>query len=257
VILPGQAPPRRQPSGEIRVPQADPNGEAAAEAEAAKKRASSASIPRPPSGAMPRPSSGAVPRPPSEALPKPSGETPRPPSEEDLHEFFEQTSAQQSDEQHTVVIGDDFELLREGGDVNEVISDFRDATMEILDLDDFQAHYDLGTTYMEMELFDEAAAEFEISARGEDFVLASQEMLGYCFLRKGQIDVAIKELHKGLAIEGYEERDKLGLLYNLGIACGVLDQEQKAIDHFQKILEIDPDFRDTRSRLERLVQNSA
>jgi len=172
----------------------------------------------------------------------------------DLAEFFEETARDSSEQ--AVVIGDDFELVREGGDVNEVISDFRDATMEILDLDDHQAHYDLGTTYMEMELFDEAAAEFEIAARGEEFALPSREMLGYCFLRKGQIDLAIRELENGLAIPGHDERDKLGLLYNLGIACGVLDQEDRAIECFQKILELDPDFRDAQERLERLVQNS-
>jgi tetratricopeptide (TPR) repeat protein len=110
---------------------------------------------------------------------------------------------------------------------------------------------------MEMELFDEAAAEFEISARGPEYVLSSQEMLGYCFLRKGQIDLAIRELEKGLAVEGYEDRDKLGLLYNLGVASRVLDQENEAIEYFRRIVEIDPDFRDTRERLERLVQNSA
>lgn len=173
-----------------------------------------------------------------------------------LNDFFSENSGE-NDRQHTVVIGDDFELIREGGDVNEVIADFREATLDILDLDDFQAHYDLGTTYMEMELFDEAAAEFELSSRGEDFALASQEMLGYCFLRKGQIDLALRELEKGLAIDGYQDEHKLGLFYNLGIACGVVDREQEAIGHFQRILEIDPEFRDTRSRLERLVQSSA
>lgn len=178
-----------------------------------------------------------------------------PDSDADLAAFFETTSAAAESGEQAVVIGDDFELLREGGNVSEVIADFRAATMEILDLDDFQAHYDLGTTYMEMELFDESAAEFEVAARGERWALASREMLGYCFLRKGQIDLAIKELRKGLEIPG-EERDKLGLLYNLGIACGVLDNEQEAIQAFQRILEVDPDFRDTKMRLDRLVQSS-
>jgi tetratricopeptide (TPR) repeat protein len=172
----------------------------------------------------------------------------------DLEEFFE--TAAQADSEQAIIIGDDFELVREGGDVNEVIADFREATAEILDLDDHQAHYDLGTTYLEMELFDEAAAEYEIAARGESFALASREMLGYCFLRKGKIDLAIRELERGLGIPGHDDRDKLGLLYNLGIACGVLDQESRAIEYFQRILELDPDFRDTGDRLERLVQNS-
>ena len=58
-------------------------------------------------------------------------------------------------------------------------------------------------------------------------------------------------------MEGYDDRDKLGLLYNLGVASRVLDQENEAIEYFRRIVEIDPDFRDTRERLERLVQNSA
>jgi tetratricopeptide (TPR) repeat protein len=170
-----------------------------------------------------------------------------------LRDYFDEPPAPV---EQAVVIGDDLELVREGGDVFEVIADFRDATREILDLDDHQAHYDLGTTYLEMELFDEAIAEFEIAARGEAFALPSQEMLGYCFLRKGQIDLAIRELERALAFPGYDDRDRLGIHYNLGIACGVTDREADAIEHFQRILEIDPNFRDTRSRLERLVQNS-
>jgi len=187
---------------------------------------------------------------------EPAGETEDAPA---LQDFFQSSAAQPTEggSERAVIVGDDFELVREGGDVYEVIKDFRDATMDLLDLDDYQAHYDLGTTYMEMELFDEAAMEFEISARGPEWALSSREMLGYCFLRKGQIDLAIRELEKGLQIEGVDERDKLGLLYNLGVACRVLDRESEAIEYFRRILEIDPDFRDARSRLERLVENSA
>jgi len=176
-----------------------------------------------------------------------------PPDPAKLREFFDDVPMPV---EQAIVIGDDFELVREGGDVLEVIADFRDATREILDLDDHQAHYDLGTTYLEMELFDEAAAEFEIASRGTSFALPSQEMLGYCFLRKGQIHLAVRELEKALTLPGYSELDRLGIYYNLGIACGVTDRESDAIEYFQRILEIDPNFRDTRSRLERLVQNS-
>lgn len=186
---------------------------------------------------------------------RPEPKLPDTPAEEpELVEFFE--TAAGAEAERAVIVGDDFELVREGGDVYEVINDFREATMELLDLDDHQSHYDLGTTYMEMELFDEAAAEFEISARGPSFALPSQEMLGYCFLRKGQIDLAIRELKKGLAVEGHDDRDKLGLLYNLGVASRVLDREGDAIGYFRRILEIDPDFRDTKSRLDRLVNAS-
>jgi len=205
-------------------------------------------LPKPPplpprERAIPAPAEAALP----EAAPAPT------PDPAKLREFFDDVA---KPVEQAIVIGDDFELVREGGDVLEVIADFRDATREILDLDDHQAHYDLGTTYLEMELFDEAVAEFEIAARGTTFALPSQEMLGYCFLRKGQIDLAIRELEKALTLPGYVEQDRLGIYYNLGIACGVTDRESDAIEHFQRILEIEPNFRDTRSRLERLVQNS-
>jgi tetratricopeptide (TPR) repeat protein len=209
----------------------------------------------PPAPAPPAPTAAAPPAAPPAR--EPAGAAPPSAMDQELAAFFEESTASPAAAEQAVVIGDDFELVREGGDVSEVIADFRAATLEILDLDDHQAHYDLGTTFMEMELFDEAAAEFEIAARGSDFALASQEMLGYCFLRKGQIELAIRELEKGLAIPVHDDRAKLGLLYNLGIACGVLDRDQDAITHFQRILEVDPNFRDTQTRLERLVQSSS
>lgn len=155
--------------------------------------------------------------------------------------------------EQAIVIGDDTELVREGGDVNEVINDFREATSQILGVDDHQAHYDLGTTYLEMELFEEAAAEFELAARGRAFALVSREMLGYCYLRQGHIERAVTEIHKGLALEDQEEHEKIGLYYNLGIACGVLGQEVEAIAAFRRVEAINPDFRDTRTRLARLA----
>mgnify|MGYP000019404465 CR=1 FL=1 len=38
--------------------------------------------------------------------------------------------------EQAIIIGDDTELVREGGDVNEVINDFREATSQILGDDD-------------------------------------------------------------------------------------------------------------------------
>jgi tetratricopeptide (TPR) repeat protein len=158
--------------------------------------------------------------------------------------------------ERAIVIGDDTELVREGGDVKEVIQDFREATAQILGAGDHRAHYDLGTTYLEMELFDEAAAEFRLAAGGSAFALASQEMLGYCHLRQGHIERAVAELQKGLELPDHEERAKIGLLYNLGIACGALGREPEAIEAFRRVQAIDPEFRDTKTRLARLVSRN-
>ena len=153
------------------------------------------------------------------------------------------------------ITGDEVQIIGEDGEVASIVADFRDATLDILDMDDYQSHYDLGMTYLEMELFDEAVSEFELSARGVPFALASQEMLGTCFLRTGNMTVAIREFEKGLEFPGHDERDRLGVLYNLGIAYGVTERESEAIAQFQRILETDPGFRDARARLSRLVGN--
>jgi hypothetical protein len=179
----------------------------------------------------------------------PRPEIPQPEPEPELPELPELT---EQGREPAIIIGDDTELVREGGDVNEVIKDFREATSQILAPDDHRAHYDLGTTYLEMELFDEATAEFALASEGLEFALLSREMMGYCYLRQGLIDHAIAELKKGLAIPDREERERLGLLYNLGIACSVLDRTTEAIDAFQRILDLEPGFRDTRNRRDRL-----
>jgi tetratricopeptide (TPR) repeat protein len=158
--------------------------------------------------------------------------------------------------ERAIVIGDDTELVREGGDVKEVIQDFREATAQILGAGDHRAHYDLGTTYLEMELFDEAAAEFRLASGGPAFALASQEMLGYCHLRQGHIERAVTELLKGLDLRGHEEGAKIGLYYNLGIACGALGRQAEAIEAFRRVQALDPEFRDAKTRLARLLSRN-
>jgi tetratricopeptide (TPR) repeat protein len=153
-----------------------------------------------------------------------------------------------------VVVGDDADIVRDGGEATRVIADFQQATSELLSPGDSQAHFDLGTTYLEMELFDEAAAEFQFAARDETLAVASQEMLGYVFLRQGRLDVAVGELQKGLALSRDGDHRQLGLLYNLGIAYGAMDRQQDAIASFSRILVVDSTFRDVRSRLERLLR---
>ncbi len=137
--------------------------------------------------------------------------------------------------------------------LENLIDEFKQGVLQSIDNGDYSSHYDLGLAYKEMGLIDEAIAEFQIATKGDREQLKALEMLGQCFYEKGDIDQAIRQFERGLAIEGHDEREYLGLRYHLG---HILEEEmgdaEKAASEYQEIYGIDVAFMDVAERLERL-----
>jgi len=114
---------------------------------------------------------------------------------------------------------------------------------------DYRSHYDLGTAYLEMELFADAVREFQAASGAAQFRVKSLEMIGLCFLRQNQAGLAIKQLTKGLSLVGNDDREALGIKYNLGLAYEMAGDIEKARSQFEDVYVIDVTFRDVSDKL--------
>ena len=73
--------------------------------------------------------------------------------------------------------------------INEVLSSFQEEVKRAIGEEDYQCHYDLGLSYMDLGFYDEALAEFGVARRLPELELRSIEMAGRCFVEKGDVEL--------------------------------------------------------------------
>lgn len=140
----------------------------------------------------------------------------------------------------------------EDRDFADMLKHFRQKVSENIEVEDSASHYDLGVAFKEMGLLDEAIAEFQVALRGGSNPLATLEMLGQCFVEKGQLAVAARVLDRALRITGAAEGELIGVLYQLGRTEEEMGHPDAALDYFERVLAIDIRFRDAVRRAEGL-----
>jgi tetratricopeptide (TPR) repeat protein len=140
--------------------------------------------------------------------------------------------------------------------IGEVLKSFQEEVKRAIGEEDYQCHYDLGISYLDLGFFDEALAEFEIARKHKDFEIKSIEMAGRCFVEKGDLELAIEELKSGLELEGYSKTDMLGLLYNLASAYEKLGQTDAARKCYGDVCAVDPEFRDVMTRRQEIGERT-
>jgi tetratricopeptide (TPR) repeat protein len=140
----------------------------------------------------------------------------------------------------------------EDKDFAEMLTHFRQKVAENIDVEDSASHYDLGVAFMEMGLVDEAIAEFQVALRGGANPLATLELLGQCFVDKGQYAVAARVLDRALKLPGIADGDVIGVLYLLGRVEEGTDRPESALELYERVVSVDIRFRDTAQRIDRL-----
>jgi tetratricopeptide (TPR) repeat protein len=142
----------------------------------------------------------------------------------------------------------------EDRDFQTMLSEFKKGIDANIELEDSQAHYDLGVAFREMGLLDEAISEFQKALRSSQDRLRTAEALGLCFFDKGQFAVATTVLKRAVDAEAGGDDEKIGLLYWLGRCEEKQGYGTQALSHYQRIFAIDIDFQDVKKRVKQLAQ---
>ncbi|MBA4155911.1 MAG: tetratricopeptide repeat protein [Gemmatimonadetes bacterium] len=140
----------------------------------------------------------------------------------------------------------------EDHDFREILARFREQVAKNIDPGDSASHYDLGVAFKEMGLFDEAISEFQAALRAGASPLSTLEMLGECFVFKGQHAVAWRVLDRAVRLSGAEEAELVGIVYWMGRCEEVLNRPDAACECYERVLSVDIRFRDAAQRLQTL-----
>lgn len=74
-------------------------------------------------------------------------------------------------------------------------------------------------------------------------------MLSICEQAQGNLDAAVVWLRQGIESPGFPPEDSIGLRYDLGETLLLQGHRDEALEMFQQVYEMDPDYREVAARL--------
>ncbi|MDA0322017.1 MAG: tetratricopeptide repeat protein, partial [Verrucomicrobia bacterium] len=75
--------------------------------------------------------------------------------------------------------------------------------------------------------------------------------IGMCFAGKGQHDLAREQFERAISEIPVMNKAKMGMVYELALACEALADLDAALNHFKAIYQVDIGFRDVAERMDR------
>ncbi|MEJ5307148.1 MAG: tetratricopeptide repeat protein [candidate division WOR-3 bacterium] len=136
--------------------------------------------------------------------------------------------------------------------LQELLDELKDGLNQNISEEDVSSHYDLGLSFKEMGLYDMAIEEFQKSVKNKDFEMKSLEMLGQCFLEKGELELAEESLIKALSMKGKAEIEYLGIKYTIGKLYERKNMFKEALKLYNEIYAVDSKFEDVEKRINTL-----
>ncbi|MFP2899927.1 hypothetical protein ACLEQD_26645, partial [Corallococcus sp. 4LFB] len=139
--------------------------------------------------------------------------------------------------------------------VDEVFAEFKKGLAKVVKPEDVDTHYDLGIAYKEMGLLDDAVHEFDVARQG---CLGTQReldcltMIGMLHTLRGKPEESVQVFKEGLSnvLATGEVAKALG--FELASAYDALNEQGKALFHFQRVAAMDAKYRDVGSQVTRL-----
>ena len=128
-------------------------------------------------------------------------------------------------------------------ELGQMISEFQRGVEAQL-AGDPQAHYDLGMSYYDMRLMEQAIDSFRLAGNDPALLVRSVEMIGRCLLDQGMFEEATEELRAALARPDLAAEAVLDLRFQLGIALEASGEAREALEQFERVYAAEPSYPD-------------
>ncbi len=153
--------------------------------------------------------------------------------------------------QQQEMVGDEYGSGDETVDIRVAFQEFFKGLQQQLAKEDFETHYELGVSYLDMGIINSAIREFQMAARSPTLFQASCYMIAQCFLKKNMSKEAIQSLQRGLSRDANSE-EAVGLHYEMAIILRELGRRKEALSYLQRVREKDENFREASILMEEL-----
>ncbi|HAK60285.1 MAG TPA: hypothetical protein DCO77_07855 [Nitrospiraceae bacterium] len=144
--------------------------------------------------------------------------------------------------------------------LDDILEDLKQGLESQTSIEDSDTHYNLGVSYKEMELLDDAVSEFLLTREGEPKFIQSRYMLGLCYMEKGEYHKAIAELGNAVSFSesfGGEVQERIGMHYDLALAYQGAGNTDGAARQLQTVIDTDPGYRGAAIKLKELQEGTA
>jgi len=149
-----------------------------------------------------------------------------------------------------VVRSDEPDSSQSSLNLSQILEEFRAAVVRHIPTEDSQSHYDLGMTYKEMGLIEEAIREFEVAAQSNENRPSSLEIMGECYLLLSRFEEAAEVLEHLVREAGGVAEAPVHL--RLGRAYEALGDWDRAEEEYHRALDIDENLEEAVELLQSL-----
>ena len=161
----------------------------------------------------------------------------------DFEELFEEEVTEQ------LKLEEEVPMDLKAPSLETLLAEFKKKAKEELDITDYAAHFDLGITYKEMDLIEEAIEEFKKAMKEKSWRLKSLEMLGICHELQDEKDRAKDIYNLVINNNNFREDQKTAFYYHLGNLYAKQGSYGEAVEQYRKVIKIDRDFADVKEKI--------
>ena len=126
--------------------------------------------------------------------------------------------------------------------------------LEEVGAEDYETHYELGISYKEMSLLDDAIEELKLAALEPSKFVECQGVIGLCYIEKGDYTKAVQAFREARSRVDDESEEYQDLTYQIAVSYEEFGNVEEAANEFQSLYRINSGYRDVKQRLKRLMK---
>lgn len=140
-----------------------------------------------------------------------------------------------------------------GSEISDIIREFKQGVLEEVGAEDYETHYELGISYKEMSLLDDAIEELKLAALEPSKFVECQGVIGLCYIEKGDYDSAIVAFQEARSRVNGQSEEYQDLTYQIAVSYEESGKIEEAAQELQALYQMNPGYRDVKQRLKRLL----